>query len=87
MEHMNSVKEEIIKSEKLLPCPKCGNEVYIRITQNDKYCYPAILCDNCDEAWQTPFIDMADPHNIDVTKKEIIEKMVYMWNDRKFIDK
>jgi len=79
-------KEEIIRSEKLLSCPKCGNGVYIRITSNGKLCHAAVLCDNCDEAWTTPLIDMTDPPNNDVTKEEIIEKMVYMWNDRKFID-
>ena len=79
------IKEEIIRSEKLSPCPKCGNEAYIRITSNDKYCQPAVLCDNCDKAWMTPFIDMTDPHNSDVTKEEIIEKLIDMWNKRQFL--
>lgn len=75
-------KEEIIHSEKLSTCPKCGNGVYIRISSNGKYCRAAVLCDNCNEAWHTPFIDMTDPPNNDVTKEEIIEKMTDMWNKK-----
>lgn len=82
---MVGIKEEIICSEKLSTCPKCGNEVYIRITSNSKYCHPAVLCDNCDEAWMAPFINMTDPHNSDVTHEEIIEKMTDMWNKRQFV--
>ena len=82
---MIGIKEEIIRSEKLLSCPKCGNEVYIRITSNSKYCHPAVLCDSCDEAWTAPFIDMTNPQNSDVTHEEIIEKMTDMWNKRQFV--
>ena len=74
-----------IYSEKLSTCPKCGNKAYIRLNSNGKYCHPAVLCDNCDEAWKAPFIDMTIPQNSDVTYEKIIEKMTDMWNKRQFV--
>lgn len=77
-----------ITTPRLKNCPKCGKAVYINISESPKenkrrFIHPAIMCDNCNEAWDIGYINMDVPENSKLTIKDIVSKLEKLWETTK----
>ncbi len=72
----NGMTISIIHHAALSPCPKCGSNVYVKLTEVEGQCYADIHCDKCSQTLY--YSPVKDQNNI----YEVLGKIVAEWNKR-----